>query len=233
MIFVCIERKGQEQLRGPSWAERRVQAQAPKDQDAEMEAQMTASFLLQHLPTGARPPSARAECGEVCEQQGGDARHKSARCLPSAFTASIRSSALPATNEIGRFVMYVSLSEVCEGRVSVPHLPLRAHAGGFAEARIFGAARCARVCVPPCTVPTHFAAEHAQRDVFCYDDFKTEPAKPHSTSCMHGSEAGHVCQQIARAGGDDGLCFNWCKVEALPIRCVVKILKTDGHLVEC
>ena len=38
---------------------------------------------------------------------------------------------------------------------------------------------------------------------------------------------------IARAGGDYGLCFNWRKVEAMPIRCVVNVLKPDGHPVEC
>ena len=38
---------------------------------------------------------------------------------------------------------------------------------------------------------------------------------------------------IAQAGGDYGLCFNWRKVEAMPIRCVFNVLKPDGHPVAC
>ena len=38
---------------------------------------------------------------------------------------------------------------------------------------------------------------------------------------------------IAQAGGDYGLCFNWRKVEAMPIRRVFNVLKPDGHPVAC
>ena len=38
---------------------------------------------------------------------------------------------------------------------------------------------------------------------------------------------------IASAGMDYGLCFNWCKVEALPIRCNFRVLKPDGCPIEC
>ena len=38
---------------------------------------------------------------------------------------------------------------------------------------------------------------------------------------------------IAQAGGDYGLCFNWRKVEAMHIRCVLNVLKPDGHPVAC
>ena len=34
-------------------------------------------------------------------------------------------------------------------------------------------------------------------------------------------------------GGDHGLCFNWRKVDAEPMRCVSNVLGPDGHPVEC
>ena len=38
---------------------------------------------------------------------------------------------------------------------------------------------------------------------------------------------------IASAGMDYGLCFNWRKVEASPIRCNFRVLKPDGCSIEC
>ena len=38
---------------------------------------------------------------------------------------------------------------------------------------------------------------------------------------------------IGRAGAKYGLCFNWKKVEAMPVRCGVTISKPDNTFVSC